>query len=115
MQSFPSFFFSYLSDRLQYTTKGTKALRLLGDGGGKHNNDAQQDQTFNPKESVLIKNPTRGNPQRRLLLKNGEVNISRYVYNYFLLVLISSKISYQSSIKSVNKNLTFSLSFLRFI
>jgi hypothetical protein len=76
LQSFP-YFFPYLSNRLQYTTKGTKALRLLGDGGGKHSNDAQQDQTFNAKESILTKTPTRGNPQRRLLLKNGEVNISR--------------------------------------
>jgi len=32
----------------------------------------------------MIKTPTRGNPQRRLLLKNGEVNISRYIINYHL-------------------------------
>jgi hypothetical protein len=71
------FFFFSLSNRLQYTTKGTKALRLLGDGSGKRNNDTPQDQGFNPKESVMNKNTTRGNSQRRLLLKNGEVNISR--------------------------------------
>ena len=69
--------FSSLSDRLQYTTKGTKALRLLGDGSGKRNNQPPQDQGFNPKESVINKNAARGNTQRRLLLKNGEVNISR--------------------------------------
>jgi hypothetical protein len=68
-----------LSNRLQYTTKGTKALRLLGDGGHKNNNDTQQDQTLNPKESVLNKTTARGSTQRRLLLKNGEVNISRYI------------------------------------
>jgi hypothetical protein len=72
----------YLSNRLQYTTKGTKALRLLGDGGRKHSNGAQQDHKFNPKESFLHKNTTRGNTQRRLLLKNGEVNISRYIINF---------------------------------
>ncbi len=56
----------------------------MGDGGRKHNNDTQQDQQFNPNESFMIKTPTRGNPQRRLLLKNGEVNISRYIINYHL-------------------------------
>ncbi|CAF3385403.1 unnamed protein product [Rotaria sp. Silwood2] len=69
---------SHLMTRLQYTTKGTKALRLLGDGGRKNNNDTQQDQTFNPKESVLSKIAPRGSAQRRLLLKNGDVNISRF-------------------------------------
>jgi hypothetical protein len=49
----------------------------LGDGSRKHNDDIQQDQAFNPKESMLNKTATRGNNQRRLLLKNGEVNISR--------------------------------------
>ena len=66
-----------ISNRLQYTTKGTKALRLLGDGGRKHQQNAQQNQKFHPKESLLNKNSTRGSTQRRLLLKNGEVNISR--------------------------------------
>ncbi|CAF4720777.1 unnamed protein product, partial [Rotaria sp. Silwood1] len=69
---------SHLMTRLQYTTKGTKALRLLGDGSRKHNNDTQQDQTYNPKESVLSKITPRGSTQRRLLLKNGDVNISRF-------------------------------------
>lgn len=71
--------FSFLSfsNRLQYTTKGTKALRLLGDGSRKHHQNAQQDQHFHPKESLLNKNHARGTTQRRLLLKNGEVNISR--------------------------------------
>ena len=67
----------FLADRLQYTTKGTKALRLLGDGGGKRNSETRKDQKFNPKESVLTKATIRANNQRRLLLKNGEVNISR--------------------------------------
>lgn len=66
-------------DRLQYTTKGTKALRLLGDGSGKRNDGQRHDQHFNPNESLLNKNAARGTSQRRLLLKNGEVNISRYV------------------------------------
>ncbi|CAF0880278.1 unnamed protein product [Didymodactylos carnosus] len=52
--------------RLQCTTKGTKALRLLG---GKH--DGKE-------KSEAQKLATRGNIQRRLLLKNGEVNISRF-------------------------------------
>ncbi|CAF1475642.1 unnamed protein product, partial [Didymodactylos carnosus] len=52
--------------RLQCTTKGTKALRLLG---GKH--DGKE-------KSALQKFTSRGNLQRRLLLKNGEVNISRF-------------------------------------
>jgi hypothetical protein len=76
------FLFFYLSNRLQYTTKGTKALRLLGDGGRKNSNGTHQDHKFNPKESFLHKNTARGNAQRRLLLKNGEVNISRYIINY---------------------------------
>ncbi|CAF3582751.1 unnamed protein product [Rotaria socialis] len=69
---------SHLMTRLQYTTKGTKALRLLGDGSRQKNRDAQQDQTYNPKESVLSKISPRGTSQRRLLLKNGDVNISRF-------------------------------------
>ncbi len=79
-----SFFFSFLflSLRLQYTTKGTKALRLLGDGSRKHDDNTQQDQTFKPNESVRNKHPARGNTQRRLLLKNGEVNISRYIITF---------------------------------
>jgi len=51
---------------------------LLGDGGRKHNHDNQQTHKFNPKESFLNKT-SRSTTQRRLLLKNGEVNISRYV------------------------------------
>ena len=66
--------------RLQCTTKGTKALRLLGDGGGVTNKcDTNGDQIPNSKDSALAKLAARGNMQRRLLLKNGEVNISRYV------------------------------------
>ncbi|CAF0819082.1 unnamed protein product [Adineta ricciae] len=64
--------------KLQYTTKGTKALRLLGDGGRKHGNDARQGQANNLNDSIRARTVTRGNTQRRLLLKNGEVNISRF-------------------------------------
>ncbi|UJR14744.1 hypothetical protein I4U23_001735 [Adineta vaga] len=69
---------SHIMTRLQYTTKGTKALRLLGDGGRKHNDDSRQDQTYNPNDSFRAKNVKSGSNQRRLLLKNGEVNISRF-------------------------------------
>lgn len=68
---------SHLTTRLQYTTKGTKALRLLGDGGRKHHHDTSQTHKFNSKESFLNR-MARSTTQRRLLLKNGEVNISRF-------------------------------------
>ena len=68
---------SSISHRLQYTTKGTKALRLLGDGSRKHQQETEQNKQFHPKESLLNKASTRTSTQRRLLLKNGEVNISR--------------------------------------
>jgi len=54
----------------------------LGDGSRKHDDNTQQDQTFKPNESVRNKHPARGNTQRRLLLKNGEVNISRYIITF---------------------------------
>jgi hypothetical protein len=74
--------FSYPpSFRLQCTTKGTKALRLLG-GDGKRGATKDQDPTLTAKESVLAKLASRNNFQRRLLLKNGEVNISRYPINF---------------------------------
>jgi len=68
--------------RLQYTTKGTKALRLLGDRSVKTNCDKNSDQLFDTKDSALAKLAARGHSQRRLLLKNGEVNISRYLINF---------------------------------
>ena len=40
---------------------------------------------FGMKDSVLAKLAARTNAQRRLLLKNGEVNISRYLINICLL------------------------------
>jgi hypothetical protein len=49
------------------------------------NCDKNGDQTYNAKDSVLAKLAARGNSQRRLLLKNGEVNISRYLINFFRL------------------------------
>ncbi|CAF1228860.1 unnamed protein product [Rotaria sp. Silwood1] len=64
--------------RLQCTTKGTKALRLLGDGGVTKDGNQNQDQSFNTKDFILTKHNTRTHNQRRLLLKNGEVNISRF-------------------------------------
>jgi hypothetical protein len=81
--------FSLSMARLQCTTKGTKALRLLGDGGIKNNCEKNYNRILNNnenhnhvnKDSVLNKLATRGNLQRRLLLKNGEVNISRYATN----------------------------------
>jgi len=72
--------------RLQYTTKGTKALRLLGDGGVTNKCDKNGDQTLSAKDSVLAKLAARANSQRRLLLKNGEVNISRYLINFSTLL-----------------------------
>jgi len=69
--------------RLQYTTKGTKALRLLGDRSVKTNCDKNSDQLFDTKDSALAKLAARGHSQRRLLLKNGEVNISRYLINFY--------------------------------
>ena len=53
----------------------------MGHGGRKHNREPQQDQTFYLQESALSKAAVRGNLQRRLLLKNGEDNISRYIIN----------------------------------
>jgi len=50
-----------------------------------NNCDKNGDQTYNAKDSVLAKLAARGNSQRRLLLKNGEVNISRYLINFFRL------------------------------
>jgi hypothetical protein len=79
-------YFFCLFFRLQYTTKGTKALRLLGGDGVKNNCDNNGDQTFNVKDAVLAKLAARGNSQRRLLLKNGEVNISRYLINFSILL-----------------------------
>lgn len=64
-------------NRLQCTTKGTKALRLLGDGGMNKNPNIGFNQPNGGKESALAKLAARANAQRRLLLKNGEVNISR--------------------------------------
>lgn len=63
----------------------------MGDGGRKNHHDTPQDHKFNPKESVLHKATTRGNTQRRLLLKNGEVNISRYAMNFDLGQLVIQK------------------------
>ena len=48
----------------------------------KNNCDKNSDQTFNPKDATLAKLAARANSQRRLLLKNGEVNISRYLINF---------------------------------
>jgi hypothetical protein len=48
------------------------------------NCDKNLDQTIHAKDSVLAKLAARGNNQRRLLLKNGEVNISRYLISIFL-------------------------------
>jgi hypothetical protein len=53
-----------------------------------NNCDKNNDQTLNGKDSVLAKLAARGNIQRRLLLKNGEVNISRYLINVFFFSLI---------------------------
>ncbi|CAF0777381.1 unnamed protein product [Adineta steineri] len=69
---------STLMTRLQYTTKGTKALRLLGDGSRKHTDATRENQKINANESVKTKHAINKNSQRRLLLKNGEVNISRF-------------------------------------
>ncbi|CAF1204987.1 unnamed protein product [Adineta steineri] len=69
---------THLMTRLQCTTKGTKALRLLGDGGVANNCDKKSNHAFYTKDSILSKVAARGNSQRRLLLKNGEVNISRF-------------------------------------
>lgn len=69
---------SHLLTRLQCTTKGTKAFRLLGDGSVTHNCDKTFDRKHHPKDATINKLATRGNTQRRLLLKNGEVNISRF-------------------------------------
>jgi len=41
------------------------------------NCDKSFDQSKHPKDSTISKLAARGNTQRRLLLKNGEVNISR--------------------------------------
>lgn len=57
----------------------------------KNNCDKNTDQIFNPKESILTKLGTRGNTQRRLLLKNGEVNISRYLMKFFTLLFLTRK------------------------
>jgi hypothetical protein len=45
--------------------------------------DKNSDQLFNAKDSALAKLAARGHSQRRLLLKNGEVNISRYLINFY--------------------------------
>lgn len=85
IESFSTFFLLYFLSfyRLQYTTKGTKALRLLGDRSVKTHCDKNSDQLFNAKDSALAKLAARGHSQRRLLLKNGEVNISRYLINFY--------------------------------
>ncbi|CAF3102687.1 unnamed protein product [Rotaria socialis] len=62
--------------RLQCTTKGTKALRLLGDGSV--SNDCNKNPDQSAKDFIHNKSTNRTNHQRRLLLKNGEVNISRF-------------------------------------
>ncbi|CAF1078556.1 unnamed protein product [Rotaria sordida] len=67
-----------LMTRLQCTTKGTKALRLLGDDGVTNDCNQNKDQAYHTKDFILNKNTARTPNQRRLLLKNGEVNISRF-------------------------------------
>ena len=58
----------------------------------KTNCDKNLDQTFNTKDSALAKLAARGNSQRRLLLKNGEVNISRYLINFSHIIILTRKI-----------------------
>ena len=52
----------------------------------KNHTDRIDDSMFGIKDSVLAKLAARTTSQRRLLLKNGEVNISRYLINICLLV-----------------------------